>query len=180
RYYYPLEFLTTILNVMKDEKVGKIMAFAKKNNFEVKSISFGKSRAEYAFNKEEQNVYKGVASIKFLNKKVAEELYQLSQEKDYDRNDFVGLLRDIIEKTSADTRQMEILIRLDFIKKFGVKEALLEIYLTMVGRKKADTVLYPEFADKEVVEKKVNKKTGEIVEKIKKVKKPLKYDVNLK
>lgn len=182
RYYYPLEFLTVLLNLQNDnqEKTGKIINYAKQRGITIKPIEFGKSRALYNFNREEKAIYKGVASIKFLNKKVAEELYQLSQEKDYDRNDFVGLLRDIIEKTSADTRQMEILIRLDFFKKFGVKEALLEIYLTMVGRKKADTVLYPEFADKEVVEKKVNKKTGEIVEKIKKVKKPLKYDVNLK
>src|SRR5690606_40773391 len=111
RYYYPLEFLTTILNVMKDEKVGKIMAFAKKNNFEVKSISFGKSRAEYAFNKEEQNVYKGIASIKFLNAKVAEELYQLSQEKDYN-GDWIDLLIDIIEKTTVDKKKVEIGIRL--------------------------------------------------------------------
>lgn len=182
RYHYPLEFLTTILNVMKDEKVGKIMSFAKKNNFEVKSISFGKSRADYAFSKNEQNVYKGIASIKFLNAKVAEELYKLSQEKDY--TDWIDLLVDIVEKTSADTRQMEILIRLDFFKQFGEKEILLEVYKTMVDKKKADTELYPEFADKTEVEIKTkkNRKTKEVTteEVIKTIKRPLKYDVKLK
>jgi DNA polymerase-3 subunit alpha len=176
RYHYPLEFLTTVLNVMKDEKVGKIMAFAKKNNFEVKPISFGQSRADYAFNKGEQNVYKGIASIKYLNKRVAEELYELSQLKKYDKNDWVSLLLDVFQ-TSIDTRQMEILIRLDFFKEFGEKEVLLEIYLTMADKKKANTMLYPEFADKEVIEEKVKKKTGEVTRKIKVVKRPLKYDV---
>ncbi|MGD1416539.1 PHP domain-containing protein [Bacillus stercoris] len=176
RYHYPLEFLTTILNVMKDEKVGKIMEFAKKNNFEIKPISFGRSRAYYAYNKEEKAVYKGIASIKYLNKRVAEELYELSQKKEYDRNDWVGLLVDIFE-TSIDARQMEILIRLDFFKEFGEKEVLLEVYLAMADKKKADINKYPEFADKKVIEKKVNKKTGEVTEKEKTIKQPLKYDM---
>lgn len=180
RYHYPLEFLTTILNVMKDEKASKIMAFAKKNNFEVKPIIFGQSRADYALNREENAVYKGIASIKYLNARVAEELYQLAQEKDYDRNDWVGLLKDIIDKTSAQTNQMEILILLDFFKEFGKKEALLEIYLAMVDKKKADTVKYPEFADQVVIEEKKNKKTGEVTTKEKIVKRPLKYTSSLK
>lgn len=175
RYHYPLEFLTTVLNVMKDEKVGKIMSFAKKNNFEVKTISFGKSRAFYAFSHEEQAVYKGIASIKYLNARVAEELYVLSQNKDYDRNDWVGLLIDIYE-TSIDTRQMEILIRLDFFKEFGEKEVLLEIYLSMMDKKKANTVLYPEFGEHTITETKINKRTKEISYKEKIVKRPLKYD----
>jgi DNA polymerase III subunit alpha len=180
RYHYPLEFLTTILNVMKDEKVSKIMAFAKQNDFKVKPIQFGRSRAEYAFNREEQAVYKGISSIKFLNVKVAEELYTLSRMKEYDRNDWVALAKDIVDLTSADTRQMEILIRLDFFKEFGAKEVLLEVYLCMTDKKKADTVNYPDFADKEVVEEKVMKKTGEVRKTLKTVKRPLKYDAGLK
>ena len=182
RYYYPLEFLTVILNLQNDdkEKTGKIMNYAKKRGIVIKPIEFGKSRAFYSFNREEQAIYKGVASIKFLNKKVAEELYQLSQEKEYDKDDFVGLLRDIMEKTSADTRQMEILIRLDFFKEFGPKEALLEIYLTMADKKKANTAMYPEFADKEIIEEKVDKRTGRVTKKKRTIKKPLKYGINLK
>src|SRR5690606_36586075 len=53
-------------------------------------------------------------------------------------------------------------------------------YLVMADKKKANTVLYPEFADKDVIEEKANKKTGEVTKKIKTVKKPLKYGVKLK
>lgn len=177
RYYYPLEFLTVFLNLNSDDKdkTSEIVQYAKMKGYEIKPISFGKSRATYSFDKEEGAIYKGISSIKFLNARVAEELYRLSQEKEYDKNDWVGLLVDIFD-TSIDTRQMEILIRLDFFREFGSKEVLLEIYLTMADKKKANTELYPEFADREVVEEKVNRKTKEISRKIKVVKRPLKYD----
>lgn len=179
RYHYPLEFLTTILNVMKDEKANRIMSFAKQNNFKVKDIIFGQSRAEYTFNKEEGNVYKGISSIKFLNVKVAEELYELAQAKNYDRNDWVGLLIDIFE-TSINTKQMEILIRLDFFREFGAKEVLLETYLCMADKKKADLLMYPQFADQTVQIEKRHKKTNVLLRvEDKVIKKPLKYDVGL-
>ena len=179
RYYYPLEFLTVSLNLQDDDKerTTKIVNYAKMKGVEIKSISFGNSRASYSFNREEQNIYKGIASIKFLNVRVAEELYELSK-KDYDRNDFAGLLVDIL-KGFADTRQMEILIRLDFFKEFGAKEVLLETYLAMADKKKADTVLYPEFADKTVTEEKINKRTKDITIVSKTVKTPLKYSDSL-
>lgn len=184
RYHYPLEFLTTILNVMKDEKASKIMAFANKKKFEVKPIMFGHSRADYAFNKEEGAVYKGIQSIKYLNYRVSEELYTLAQENEYDKNDWVGLVKDILDKTSAQSNQMEILITLDFFKEFGEKEVLLEIYKTMSDNKKPNFDLYPEFAPKEVdiVTEKTHKRTGVVTRKIetKTIKKPLKYSATLK
>ncbi|MER2006516.1 MAG: hypothetical protein ABS939_03610 [Psychrobacillus sp.] len=181
RYYYPLEYLTVYLNMQEDDKerTTKIIQYAKTRGIEIKPIIFGGSRAKYSFNKEENVIYKGISSIKFLNAKVAEELFALANSKDYDRNDWIGLLIDIFE-TSINTRQMEILIRLDFFREFGEKEVLLELYLAMADKKKADTALYPEFADKEVVEEKVKKKTGEVQRKIKVVKRPLKYDAGLK
>jgi DNA polymerase-3 subunit alpha len=180
RYHYPLEFLTAILNIQDDDKdkTAKIMNYAKLKKIEIRPIQFGHSRAFYSFNKEEQTVYKGIASIAHQNVKVAEELYELSQTRKY--NDWVELLVDIAEKTSINTRQMEILIRLDFFKEFGEKEVLLEVYLTMADKKKADIEKYPEFADKVVTIEKKNKKTGEVKIEEKVVKRPLKYDVKLK
>ncbi|PGO60746.1 PHP domain-containing protein [Priestia megaterium] len=184
RYHYPLEFLTVILNIQDDDKdkTTKIVSYAKQIGVKIKPISFGKSRSFYSLDKEEKAIYKGIASIKFLNIRVAEELFTLSQNNTYDKNDFVGLLMDIFDQTTVDTRQMEILIRLDFFKEFGDKEVLLEVYLTMADKKKANLDLYPEFGDREVmeIERKTNKRTGEVTEKqIKKtIKRPLKYDPN--
>jgi DNA polymerase III subunit alpha len=181
RYYYPLEFLTVSLNIQggDKDKTTKTVGYARKKKVEIKPIMFGKSRALYSFSKEEQTIYKGIASIKFLNHKVAEELYTISRMKKHDRNDWVGLVKDVMELTSTDTRQMEILIRLDFFKEFGEKEVLLEVYNTMADKKKANTVLYPEFADKVVTEQK-KKRNGTIEDVSKTIKIALKYSLGLK
>lgn len=193
RYYYPLEFLTVALNIWDDneDKTGRIINYAKSKNIEIKPISFGNSRASYTLNRDENNIYKGIASIKFLNKQVAEELYDLSLRKDYDKNNWVDFLVDVLNETSTNAGQMEILIRLDFFKEFGKKEVLLEIYLTMIERKrgnekpkKANTILYPEFADRveTVIKRRRNKitKKMEDVEEEKIIKIPLKYDITHK
>lgn len=179
---YPLDYYSVVLNIYEDnvDMQAKILKELKHFNIKLLPIEFGKSGAEYTADHETNSIYKGISSIKYLNKKIAEELLQLSKENQYDKNDFTSLLKDIIEKTSVNTRQMEILIRLDFFKKFGREEVLLELFLAMTGKKKANTELYPEFTDKEVIEEKINKKTGEVKKKKKIIKKSLKYDASLK
>lgn len=179
---YPLDYYSVVLNIYENnvDMQAKILKELKHFNIKLLPIEFGKSGAEYTADYETNSIYKGISSIKYLNKKIAEELLQLSEENQYNKNDFTSLLKDIIEKTSVNTRQMEILIRLGFFKKFGRKEVLLELFLVMTGKKKANTELYPEFADKEVIEEKINKKTGEVKKKKKIIKKSLKYDENLK
>lgn len=182
---YPLEYYATVLNIYQTNTAmtAKITKELNQFNISVKQISFGNSRAIYSARKVDNSIYKGISSIKYLNSTVAEELYELAHSKHYERDDWIGLLVDIFD-TSVNSRQMEILILLDFFKEFGQKEVLLEVYLTMSDKKKADTVNYPEFAEKTIVEKKekVNKKTGKvtITTKAKTVKKPLKFNKGLK
>lgn len=125
RYYYPLEFLTCALNINKDkeEKTLAITQYANKVGITIKPIEFGRSVADYSFDKEEGVIYKGLASIKYMNSTVADELYAL---KDNKYKDFVELLIDIKNKTSCDSRQLEILIILDFFSVFGDIHALLQ------------------------------------------------------
>jgi len=136
RYYHPLEFITSALNVFKDkeEKTLAITAYAHKVGIEIKPISFRKSVAEYSCNAEENCIYKGIASIKYLNSNMAEELYELRDNK-YD--DFINVLLDI-DKTSVNSKQLTILIKLDFFREFGDIHALLkqvEIFNAIVGKK---------------------------------------------
>jgi len=127
RYYYPLEFLTVMLNINQDDidKTAKIYQYAKQKGIQIKPIQFGKSKANYSLSKDENAIYKGIGSIKHLNNKIAEELYHLSQNQ---YNDFIDLLIDIEEKTSCNSRQLEILIKLNFFKQFGKNEKLFAIY----------------------------------------------------
>lgn len=136
RYYYPLEFLTVALNINKDniEKTAKIAEYAKIRGIEIRPIKFRKSRSVYELSKEENAIYKGISSIKHLNSKIAEELYKLKDNK-YDT--FTDLLVDIEEKTSVNSRQLEILIKLNYFSEFGGNNELLEILNVFKNGKEA-------------------------------------------
>lgn len=127
RYYYPLEFLCAALNVFeeKGEKTAAITKYAAKVGIAVTLPRWGLSRSKYVFDKEKNIIAKGLASVKYMNATISEELYQLSTECHYTH--FSTLLRDISEKTSVDTRQLTILIGLDFFKDFGNQRELLHI-----------------------------------------------------
>lgn len=125
RYYYPLEFIITGLNIFQDNenKTLEYTRYAKKIGIKIQSVKFGKSRATYSCDKITNSIYKGMASIKFLNDKIADELYELGQN---DYRLFIDLLVDIKEKTSVNSRQLEILVKLDFFSQFGEINKLLE------------------------------------------------------
>ena len=126
RYYYPLEFMTVVLNVCKDdaEKTNKAIDYVKKHDMVIKPPKFRYSRAEYFMDKETNSIYKGMASIKYMNAQVSEELYEL---KDNQYNNFMDLLIDIYDKTCINSRQLNILIAIDFFKEFGKSQKLFDI-----------------------------------------------------
>ena len=126
RYYYPLEFLTSALNIFenKADDTARIVAYAKKVGIEIKGIQFGKSEAGYTMDKNDNCIYKGIASIKYCNGDIATELLQLSQNH---YNDFIDLLKDIYTQTSLNSRQLNILIGLNFFSKFGKNKYLMDI-----------------------------------------------------
>ncbi|MFA5558668.1 MAG: DNA polymerase III subunit alpha, partial [Methanofastidiosum sp.] len=127
RKHYPLEYLTVVLNINENnkDKTSKIIDYARNKRIEVKPIEFGKSKATYFFDKNENIIYRGCASIKYLNTAVSNELFELGK-KEYEN--FTDLLVDIEENTSANTRQITILIKLNYFKKFGGNGKLLKIY----------------------------------------------------
>ena len=119
RYYYPLQLLTAALNIYKanEAKMHEIKEYARSKGIEIRPIKFGKSRADYFMDTDENCIYQDIESIKECNAKMAEELYELSQHNRY--NNFVDLLYDIKDKTSLDSTQLLTLIKLDFFSDFG-------------------------------------------------------------
>lgn len=126
RTHYPLEFLTTAPNINKDkeEKTKSLTAYAKKSGITFQSPKFRHSRAGYFCDKETNTIYKGIGSIKYMNENVANELYEMSG---YNFDDFVDLLYYLKEKTSLNSRQLDILIKIDFFEEFGDINRLLDI-----------------------------------------------------
>ncbi|MGG0308257.1 PHP domain-containing protein [Priestia megaterium] len=130
---YPLEYYTVILNKYENDTdmTDKIHKELKYFDIKIIPIKFGKSKSLYSPDKESNAIYKGIGSIKFLNNKVADELFDLADKK---YESFIDLLVDIEENTSCNSRQMEILIRLDFFSEFGKSQKLLDIYLKFKDR----------------------------------------------
>ena len=118
RYHYPVEFITTALNncVGKEEKTTALSDYAKKVGVKIVPPEFRHSKAEYFCDTPSRTIYKGIGSIKYLNDQVAEELYTL---RDNEYDSFTDLLYDMAEKTTLDSRQLDILIKLDFFHEFG-------------------------------------------------------------
>lgn len=136
RHYYPLEFLTTALNIYKEdnEKSKKIKEYVKQQGIKIKPIKFGKSLSEYALDKSDNSIYQGIASIKFCNAQIANELFELSKNH---YNNFPELLDDIEHKTSVESRQLKILTTLNYFSDFGKNKKLLDIiqlYDNLSGR----------------------------------------------
>lgn len=125
RYYYPLEFITTCLNVWsgKEDKIIKVTEYANKKGIKINPPKFRYSRQNYFPDKETNTIYKGLSSIKYLNETVGEELYDLRDNK---YNNFIDLLKDL-ENTSINSRQLDILIRLHFFDEFGKAKKLIRI-----------------------------------------------------
>lgn len=126
RYYYPFEFITSFLNnAANDDDIINGTAYARKRGIQITMPKWGASRSGYFYNKEEGVIAKGLASVKYIGYGLAEELYNVAMSKTYSR--FVDVLADITEKTSIDTRQIDILIKLDFFSEFGNQRELFRI-----------------------------------------------------
>jgi len=161
RHYYPLETMTEALNIYSDtntdaskQKLENIKEYIKSKNIKINPIKFGKSRSNFFFDRDTNSIYQGVASVKNLNSTVAEELYKLSQENIY--ANFIDLLMDITDKTSCNSRQLDILIKLDYFSDFGEANELLyktDIFYKLYDKgkgfksniKQSKLVLDPEF-----------------------------------
>ena len=124
--HYPLEYYSVVLSLYSDdmERTAKLIDELKYFNIKIEPIKFGKSGSQYTLDKENNKIYKGIASVKYCNDQIAEELLELSKNK---YNNFVELLHDIHNHTSVNSRQLTILIGLDFFSDFGQNKYLMEI-----------------------------------------------------
>lgn len=126
RTYYPLEFLTTALNINRDkeEKTRALTIYAKKQGIKILLPKFRHSRAGYFCDKDNNAIYKGVGSLKYMNNQVADELFEM---RDRNFEDFIDVLY-ALEQISLNSRQLEILIKIDFFAEFGDINMLMAIY----------------------------------------------------
>ena len=133
--HYPYEYYSVALNLYNGDitRTSRLIEELKYFNIELKDARFRYSKDIYFFNKETNSIFKGVESIKYLNKEVGEYLYSL-RDKQY--NSFIELLDDI--KGVVNSRQLNILIELDYFSEFGKSQKLMdivELYNTIYTKK---------------------------------------------
>ena len=107
------------------DKTADITSYAHKVGIRVTLPKWGLSRGEYFFDRERKIIAKGLTSIKYMSAGLADELYNLAAKNKY--SCFMDLLKDLDEKTSINSRQLDILIKLDFFSDFGNQRELLRM-----------------------------------------------------
>lgn len=122
--HYPIEYYTCALNLYDGdvERTPRLIEEMETFGLKLGQPKFRYSKSEYFMDRESNSIYKGIESIKFLNKQVADFLYEI-RDKEY--KTFSQLLFDI--QGHINSRQLEILIKLDFFEEFGKTHKLLEV-----------------------------------------------------
>lgn len=123
--HYPLEYYTVAFNNYSGdaERTTKLTEELKYFDIKIKNPKFRYSKSEYFMDKNSNSIYKGIGSIKYISKDTGDILYNL---KDNKYEHFIDLLVDVSKQVNS--RQMEILIKLDFFEEFGRSKKLLKTY----------------------------------------------------
>lgn len=123
--HYPLEYYTVALGYYASDsaRTMRLTDELKYFGIKLKPIKFRFSKADYAISREDDSIYKGIQSIKDMNAKMADELYEL---RNNNYESFIDLLYDISSNTSAKKNQIRILIDLDYFEEFGDSNSLMK------------------------------------------------------
>ena len=120
---YPLEYYTVCLNnyVNDESKTTKLTDELSAFNISIKPIKFRYSTDIYSPDTSNNAIYKGISSVKFLNADVSKQLYDMREQ------DFPTFI-DFLKVNPCNSKQTEILIKLDFFSEFGKSQKLLDVY----------------------------------------------------
>ena len=124
--HYPLEYYTVVLNIYKDdvEKTNRLCEEMTHFGIKLANAKFRYTSGDYGFDKETNTIYKSVTAIKNIGSETGDKLYAL---KDNHYPTFIDLLKDIDANKYCNSRELDILIRIDYFSEFGNPNQLLEI-----------------------------------------------------
>lgn len=126
RYYHPIEFITSFLNnAANEDDIRNGTSYANRVGIKITMPKWGLSKSEYFYDKERGIVAKGLSSVKFMSSGIAEELYNLAKDKKCKQ--FIDVLYELDQNSSINSRQLDILIKIDFFSDFGNQRELLRI-----------------------------------------------------
>jgi len=127
---YPYELYITMLKLYDEkkntDKISSIISEMKRyKGINLSAGRFGQDNRDWLVDKENHTISQSLSSIKHISKKAANDLYKAGQ-KEYDS--FTSVLRELQMNTSVDTRQIRILIELNYFEKFGKTGKLMKVF----------------------------------------------------
>jgi DNA polymerase III alpha subunit len=146
---FPNEYFSVALSLYSDDldRTAKLTAEMPYFGVTLKPIKFRHSRANYNMEKETSSIYKGLASLKYMNSEVSEQLYSI---KDQQFDSFI----DLLAVFPGNSRQREILTKLNYFSEFSGSLKLLKI-----------TELFDKYYGKKIIKKEKCDLPIELIEK---------------
>ena len=123
--YHPYEFTCALLNSYegKADKIKEAITQAKNDNIKIAQFDYRNISGKCVIRNNELII--GTSYIKHCNEQIGERLYAI---KDIEFKNFIDFLVYMDENLDINSKQMEILIRLNFFRKFGNNTKLLKLY----------------------------------------------------
>lgn len=120
--HYPYEFYEVLLQFYSDKGNKDKVADLKREMYRGFGIregkfKFGNDNRKFKADQANGVIYSSLLSLKNMNQKCSEDLYKLSQSKQY--TDFFELLQDIKQLKSLKSDQLKILINIGYFDDFG-------------------------------------------------------------
>ena len=130
KVHYPYELYITMLKLYDEkkntDKISAIIAEMKRyKDINLTVGRFGQDNRDWLVDKEHGTISQSLSSVRYISKQSARDLYQTGQNK-YDT--FTDVLRELQMNTCLDTRQIAILIELNYFEQFGKSGKLMKVY----------------------------------------------------
>ena len=142
RHYYPIEFITSFLNnAANEDDIRNGTTYANRVGIKVTMPKWGISRSNYAYDKDQNIISKGLSSVKYIGSNVGEKLYEIAHQRYYKR--FIDVLAALDAESVIDSRQLDVLIKIDFFSMFGNQRELMrisDIYVNMFKKGSAKQI----------------------------------------
>lgn len=130
KVHYPYELYITMLKLYDEkkntDKISAIISEMKRyKNISLTAGRFGQDNRDWVMDKERKTISQSLSSIRFMSKQAARDLQKLGINS---YSTFTDVLRAIQMETCLDTRQICILIELNYFEQFGKPGKLMKVY----------------------------------------------------
>lgn len=128
--HYPYELYVTMLKIWdekhnKDKTAAVIAEMKRYKNISLTAGRFGQDNRDWVVDKERGTISQSLSSIRYMSKAAARDLQRLGLAS-YET--FTDVLRTLQMDSCLDTRQIKILIELNYFEQFGKSGKLMKVF----------------------------------------------------